>query len=147
MQRKIKSLIAKTELNINLNDRLIFKNEKNQQQIIKEIEAYRQEISALGTMIKGLYLSGTVDKSGIYIARRRQAAFRRKIANLEMQIGQKKILLEKNVKEKQELVQKKKALQKKIDKYDHMVKILRQKKRLKELCIEEADTEEKLSWK
>ncbi|WP_380178185.1 hypothetical protein [Kalamiella sp. sgz302252] len=147
MQRKIKSLIAKTELNIDLNEQLFFKNEKSRKKIINEIEAFRQEISALAMMIEGLYLSGVVDKSTIHIARRRQAVFRRKIANIEVQIGQKKLLLEQNEKEKEALVQKKKDLRKKIDKYDYIVKYLRQKKRFKELSIEEADTEEKLSWK
>lgn len=98
-------------------------------------------------MIGELDPSGELDKAELLMLRKRQAVFRKKIANLDMQIAQKKGELQTAEKEKERLITIRIFLHKKIDKYQKLLAILRQRKRLRDLYSEETDTEEKLSWK
>lgn len=146
MRHKINALIVRSEFNIQRNDVLIAKNENIHRSLVAQINKAYEEMSAIVTLMRSLYPNGLLNKEKLLAIQRRQGALKRKLAEMKMQSSQLEHQQEDCEKQKSSLVEKRKVLLRKMDKYQYLCASERKKKRLKEARIEESDTEERISW-
>lgn len=146
MRHKIKTLVIRTETNIQRNDLLISRNEVECRSIIDRLQHLSAEMIALNQLIISLYPSGNVSKEKILSAQRRQAVIKRKIAELRMEVSQGEVEIRKLELIKVNLMEKRVTLQKKLNKYQHLSTVERHKKMLRDACIEQNEIEERVSW-
>lgn len=146
MHRKIKTLITRSEFNIQRSDFLLLKKENEHRILSLKIEHLSDEMQAIAQLGRSLYPSGEINKEKLFGIQRRQAALKRKVAELKMQQSQ--IILEKESCEKEKVIiaDKRKALLRQMDKYEYLFKLERKKKRLKDARVEESEIEERVSW-
>lgn len=145
MHRKIKMLIARSEFNIQRNDLVLLKIESEYRELCLQIEHLTDEIQAITQLGRSLYPHGEINKEKLFGIQRRQAALKRKVADLKMQQAQ--IVLDKEncEKEKNVATTKRAGLLRQMDKYEYLFKLERQKKRIKDARIEESEIEERVS--
>ncbi|EPF14999.1 MULTISPECIES: surface presentation of antigen type M protein [Cedecea] len=146
MRHKIKALIVRSEFNIQRNDLLIAKNESVHRSLSAQINKAYEEMSAIVALMKNLYPNGILNKEKLLAIQRRQGALKRKLAEMKMQSSQLEHQQEDCERQKSSLVEKRKILLRKMDKYQYLCTAERKQKRLREARIEESETEERISW-
>ncbi|WP_279051165.1 hypothetical protein [Cedecea davisae] len=146
MRHKINALIVRSEFNLQRNDLLIAKNESVHRSLVAQINRIYEEISAIITLMKGLYPNGVLNKEKLLAIQRRQGALKRKLAEMKMQSSQLEHQQEDCEKQKKTLAEKRKILLKKMDKYQYLCTAERKQRRLREARVEESETEERISW-
>ncbi|CNF34888.1 hypothetical protein [Yersinia kristensenii] len=146
MLPKIRALIVHSELTIQRTDRLFSKKDQEHRNILSRLVSLGEETEAIIKLSRSLYPSGEINKDKLFGIQRRQGALKRKLADIKMQTSQ--IILERDncENEKYDIAERRKKLNKKMNKYQYLQNAERKQKQRKDTRIEEYETEERLSW-
>lgn len=143
--RQVKLLKQRCSTLMQKNDVLVARQARK----VRSLEEQMLQLDEVATSIKqvrdGLYPYGEYSRDKLFALQRSQAVLRRKIADLVMQRCQKNMEYEQCKIEQQQLMYGKRQLMKQSDKYEHLRKQGIRHRYLREVRIEENDTEERIA--